>query len=98
MSTLVILKRFFDANFVSWDLYREMYEAERERVLEHAGRNRGSGGNYYNTQPLRLSRHFARAVISSTYQGNTSYRDAFQLLGTRKHETFARLADEIGVA
>jgi len=98
VSTLVILKRFFDANFVSWDLYREMYEAERERVLEHAGRNRGSGGNYYNTQPLRLSRHFARAVISSTYQGNTSYRDAFQLLGTRKHETFARLADEIGVA
>lgn len=98
VSTLVILKRFFDAKLLTWDRYRNEYEAERERVIEHAGRNRSSGGNYYNTQPLRLSRHFARAVIASTFKGDTSYRDAFQLLGTRKHETFARLADEIGVA
>jgi Zn-dependent peptidase ImmA (M78 family) len=100
VSTLVILKRFFDAKFLTWDRYREVYEAERENVIEHAARNRSSssGGNYYNTQPLRLSRHFARAVIASTYEGDTSYREAYQLLGTRKHETFTRLADEIGVA
>lgn len=98
VSTLVILKRFFDAKFLSWDRYRELYDAERENVIMHARRNRGSGGNYYNTQPLRLSRHFARAVITSTYEGDTSYREAYQLLGTRKHETFTRLADEIGVA
>ena len=98
VSTLVILKRFFDAKFLSWDRYRELYDAERENVMMHAQRNRGSGGNYYNTQPLRLSRHFARAVIASTYEGDTSYREAYQLLGTRKHETFTRLADEIGVA
>lgn len=98
VSTLVILKRFFDAKFLSWDDYRELYDGERETVIMHAQRSRGSGGNYYNTQPLRLSRHFARAVFTSTYEGNTSYREAYQLLGTRKHETFTRLADEIGVA
>ncbi|UOG23762.1 ImmA/IrrE family metallo-endopeptidase (plasmid) [Gordonia amicalis] len=98
VSTLVVLKCLFDANFVSWERYRDMYETERDSAIAHAGRNRSSGGNYYNTQPLRLSRHFARAVISSTYRGDTSYRDAFELLGTRKYETFARLADEIGVA
>ncbi len=99
VSTLVILKRLFDARFLGWDDYQERYEAEREAVVELAKRRRGenSGGNYYNTQPLRLSRQFARAVVSSTYQGDTSFRDAFQLLGTKKHETFARLADEIGV-
>lgn len=99
VSTLVILKRLFDAHFLEWDDYRSRYEAERDAVVELAKRRRGenSGGNYYNTQPLRLSRQFARAVVTSTYQGDTSFRDAFNLLGTRKHETFARLADEIGV-
>ncbi|GAB18713.1 hypothetical protein GOEFS_062_00220 [Gordonia effusa NBRC 100432] len=99
VSTLVILKRLFDARFLSWDTYRKRYEEEHEAVVEHAKRRRGenSGGNYYNTQPLRLSRQFARAVVNSTYQGDTSFRDAFQLLGTRKHETFTRLADELGV-
>lgn len=99
VSTLVILKRLFDAHFLGWDDYQERYEAEREAVIELAKRFRGenSGGNYYYTQPLRLSRQFARAVVASTYQGDTSFRDAFQLLGTKKHETFARLADEIGI-
>ncbi|MFD4354295.1 ImmA/IrrE family metallo-endopeptidase [Nocardia sp. NPDC058518] len=99
VSTLVILKRLFDARFLGWDQYRERYEVEREAAIESAKRARGanSGGNYYNTQPLRLSRQFARAVVASTYQGDTSFRDAFHLLGTKKHETFARLADEIGV-
>lgn len=97
VSTLVILKRLFDAKYLSWDDYQQLYEAERDAVIVHAKNRRGErGGNYYNTQPLRLSRHFARAVIASTYEGGTSFREAFQLLGTRKHETFTKLADEIG--
>jgi Zn-dependent peptidase ImmA (M78 family) len=95
VSTLVILKRLFDAGDLEWDDYRQLYEEEREAVIALAKRRRG--GDYYNTQPLRLSRHFARAVIASTYEGSTSFREAFRLLGTRKHETFTRLADEIGV-
>ncbi len=57
----------------------------------------GGGGNYYNTQPLRLSRQFARAVIADTVEGKTPYREAYQLLGTKKHQTFQNLAAEIGV-
>ncbi|WP_235678705.1 ImmA/IrrE family metallo-endopeptidase [Mycolicibacterium aubagnense] len=99
VSTLVILKRLFDARYLAWDDYQQMYKDERDAVIAHAKNRRGeSGGNYYNTQPLRLSRHFARAVIASTYEGSTSFREAFQLLGTRKHETFSKLADEIGVS
>ena len=56
------------------------------------------GGNYYRTQPLRLSRQFAKAVISSTREGSTSYREAYQLLGTKKHATFEGLAEELKVA
>lgn len=99
VSTLVILKRLFDARFLGWEDYRERHAAERRTAIELAKHRRGekSGGNYYNTQPLRLSRQFERAIIASTYQGDTSFRDAYRLLGTKKHETFARLADEIGV-
>ena len=55
------------------------------------------GGSYYKTQPLRLSRRFARAVIASAYEGNTTFRDAYRLLGTKKHETFENLATELQV-
>lgn len=98
VSTLVMLKRLFDAKFLSWDDYRQRYETELQAVVAAAKRRRGdsSGGDYYNTQPLRLSRQFAGAVVASTYEGDTSFREAFRLLGTRKHETFSRLADEIG--
>jgi Zn-dependent peptidase ImmA (M78 family)/transcriptional regulator with XRE-family HTH domain len=98
VSTLVILKRLFDARYLTWDDYRQRYEDERETVIAHAKRSRSDGGNYYNTLPLRLSRHFARAVVANTYEGGTTFREAFHLLGTRKHETFTRLADEIGVS
>ena len=96
VSTLVILKRLFDARILGWDEYRARYETESKRVIELARsyRANNSGGSYYKSQPLRVSRQFARAVVASTYQGDTSFRDAFKLLGTKRHETFVRLAEE----
>lgn len=99
-STLVVLKRIADAGLLPWDEYVERYRVEYERVMELV-RDRGGdggGGSYYNTQPLRLSRRFARAVVSSALEGSTTYREAYQLLGTRKHATFEGLAEELKVA
>lgn len=100
VSTLVVLKRIFDAGFLAWEDYRERYDSERERVIAILAAKRGDdgGGNYYYTQPLRLSRQFAQSVIASVFEGSTTYRDAYRLLGTKKHETFERLAAELGVA
>jgi Zn-dependent peptidase ImmA (M78 family)/transcriptional regulator with XRE-family HTH domain len=99
VSTLVVLRRVHDASYIGSDEYHAAYEAELERlrqILEERGG--ASGGNFYNTQPLRVSRRFARAVIDSTLQGQTLYRDAFQMLGFRKvatfHELAARLRDD----
>lgn len=100
VSTLVVLKRLHDAGFVPWDDYQQQYANELERIMEILVMRRSgeSGGNYYYTQPLRLSRLFARAVVVSAREGSTSYRDAYHLVGTKKHETFESLAVELGVA
>ncbi|CND73091.1 Domain of uncharacterised function (DUF955) [Mycobacterium tuberculosis] len=98
VSTLVVLKRIFDAGYLQWEDYRRRYAAERDRVIDALSRNSGpGGGNYYYTQPLRLSRQLARAVIADTFEGGTAFRDAYRLLGTRKRETFDNLATELGV-
>ncbi|MFH8416093.1 ImmA/IrrE family metallo-endopeptidase [Streptomyces collinus] len=99
VSTLVVLKRIFDARFLGWDDYQSRYAAELRRVMALlAAGKEGAGGDFYNTHPLRLSRQFARAVITDTLEGGTQFRDAYQLLGTKKHQTFQNLIEKIGAA
>lgn len=98
VSTLVVLRRIFDAGYLTWDDYRKRFVAERDRVMTLlAGRQGESGGNFYYTQPLRVSQKFAHAVISDALAGNTLYRDAYRLVGTRKHQTFVQLGEQVGV-
>lgn len=96
-STLVVLRRIYDLGLMSDEEFKAAYPAELDRVLELAARS-GSGGNFYNTQPVRISRRLARAVIADTLEGRTSYGDAFQLLGSRKISAFEELSHKLGVA
>jgi len=90
VSTLVVLRRIYDAGLMAWDFYRPAYEAELARVLEFAASS-GKGGNFYNTEPIRVSRMFARALVTDTAEGRTLHRDAFRLLGFKKVSTFVEL-------
>lgn len=97
-STLVVLRRIFDAGRLTWDDFQTVYNGEHVRVMRLLARGEGSGGNFYYTHPLRVSRRFARAIISDTKAGRTLHRDAFQLLGTRRYQTFVELGSQIGAA
>jgi Zn-dependent peptidase ImmA (M78 family) len=96
VSTLVVLGRIREAGYLDWAAYRTAFAAERERVLALMG-NRGSGGDFYNTQPVRVSKLFARSVIASALEGQTLYRDALTMLGFKKMSTFDELAGRLGV-
>lgn len=96
VSTLVILRRIRDVGTLTWDAFRDAYEAELARLIE-VSHGTESGGNFHATEAIRVSRRFARALVSSTLEGQTLYRDAFTLLGFSKMETFRAFSASLGV-
>lgn len=103
-STLVVLSRLRDAGLISWERYRTEWQPEYERVkvlAEDARRRRredSSGGNPYNTLPIRNSRRFSVALVTSAINGETTYLEAARLLDIRSMPTLDRFARELGVA
>ncbi len=96
VSTLVVLRRLFDAGLLTLGQFRTAYAQELERVLAIMETHPGGGGNFYNTQPLRVSKRFARAIIESTQEGQTLHRDAFKMLGFKQISTFNEMASHLG--
>ena len=93
VSTLVILRRLLDANWLTRRRFDSAWAQENERLrkLVHAG---SAGGDFHRTAVARVGRRFARALVASTLEGQTLYRDAFRMLGIRKTETFNNLGRE----
>ncbi|MCA1704262.1 MAG: DNA-binding protein, partial [Actinobacteria bacterium] len=56
-----------------------------------------SGGNFYHTANYRLSPRFASAVIASTYEGRSTFTEAFRLLGCRNIRTVENLGISLGL-
>ncbi len=96
VSTLVILRRIYDIGGLEQDEFWQTYREELARLRQFERRGEG-GGDFYRTLNTRVSKSFARAVISSTLEGQTLFRDAFQMLGIRKQETFDKFAQAWGM-
>ena len=92
VSTLVVLRRLFDLGYITREEFQEAYPGELSRLKRLS---KSGGGNYYLTQEVRASRRFVRALVTSTLEGGTMYRDAFKLLGIKKTQTFSSLSSGI---
>jgi Zn-dependent peptidase ImmA (M78 family) len=91
VSTLVILRRIYDAGELGREEFWNLYNEELGRLNAIP---RGSGGDFYLTQEARLSRRFATALLASTFEGRTLFRDAFRLLGIKCMNPFEMLRRE----
>jgi Zn-dependent peptidase ImmA (M78 family) len=94
VSSLVLLRRLRDLNFIDRETFLRRYREEEARFVQIAAQKSG-GGDFYRTQRTRSGERFAKALIESTLEGRTPYRDAMRLLGMTKVETFNRFAREL---
>jgi Zn-dependent peptidase ImmA (M78 family) len=95
VSTLVILRRIHDAGVLKKEQFWRAYQQELDRLSAIA---KSSGGDFYLTQAARVGKRFARALVTSTLEGQTLHRDAFRLLGFSKLATFRELGHSLGLA
>lgn len=97
VSKLVILRRLYDAKSLNHTDFQQAWNDEHN-ILEIAQKKekpKGGGGNFYSTTKQRLGPRFARALITSTLEGKTLYRDAFRMIGSRKTDTLHTLGKHI---
>ena len=97
VSTLVVIRRLHDAGRLEQQEMWRLYRAELERLRSRGRTSSSGGGNYYLSQRARVGRRFARAVCASTWEGRSSFTEAFRLLSVRKMETFRKLGETVGV-
>jgi Zn-dependent peptidase ImmA (M78 family) len=94
VSTLVVLRRIHDAGGFTADQFWREYRRELERLRAMPS---GDGGNFYLTLGARASKRFARALVVRTLEGQSSFMEAFRLLGLKKMATFHELGHSLGV-
>ena len=95
VSSLVILRRLLDAGRVDRAAFFAAYRMELARLGEIEARGTG-GGDFYRTTAARVSKRFARALVESTLEGRTLFRDAFRMLGIAKTSTFNEFGRSLG--
>lgn len=96
VSSLVILRRLRDADYLTENEFNRLYTDEIGQFNQRPAS--AGGGDFYRTLRVRIGRRFASAIIESTLEGVTPYRDAFSLLGVRNAEKLQKFAAIIGGA
>lgn len=90
VSPIVIARRAKDRRLIAREDFFAFYKRYMSRERGRLERQE-SGGNFWNTQNIRVGRRFGRAVIAAAQEGRLSYSDAYDL--TRLYgETFDKYA------
>lgn len=98
VSEIVIARRALDLNYINRDQFFEFYnnyKEEQEEFFANRKKDKKQGGNYYNTQNVRLGKKFASAVFYAAKEGKILYRDAFRLTGLTGN-TFDKYFERLG--
>jgi len=96
VSTLVVLRRIYDAGRMPRNAFWAAYDEEVARLQSITVKS-SSGGNFYYTTAARVGKRFARALIGSALEGRASFSEALHLLGFKKMATFEDLGRSVGI-
>ncbi|MDP8205747.1 MAG: ImmA/IrrE family metallo-endopeptidase [Candidatus Electryonea clarkiae] len=95
ISVLVAARRALDLQLINksefLDFYHDYQEDERRRAIK-----KPDGGNFYNTQNLRIGLRFAHAVMSAAREGRLLYKEAYHLTGLHG-KSFERYSERLGI-
>jgi Zn-dependent peptidase ImmA (M78 family) len=94
VSTLVAARRALDLGLATrnqfFDFYRSYQQDERRKQARAS-----KGGNFWNTQNVRVGQRFGAAVVRAAKEGRLLYREAYHLTGL-SGSTFDRFAETLG--
>ena len=100
VSSFAFLIRLLNLNLIKEEQFKIKYEEAEEKyknfITKQNEDKKNGGGNYYNSVKSRESQLFAKSVILSTLSGETTYRDALNLLDIKTIKTFNKLSSTQG--
>ncbi len=95
VSPLVAVRRVAEHSELPERVFTRCYQATVDALPKTGG---GAGGNFYATALKRVGHRFARDVVASALEGNTTFTEAFRLLGVRNSTAFQELSRRLGFA
>lgn len=87
VSTVVAARRALELGLIDHEAFVDYYN----QITSTLHRPRGGGGDFWNTQNVRVGRRFGTAVVRAVADGRLLYRDAYSLTGL-KGVTFDQFA------
>ena len=94
VSSLVIIRRLFDAHYINQDEFQKAYAREMNKI-NNISKNKG--GNFYNNMGSSIGKQFMIDLIASTLEGRTPFTESLRLLGIKKIDAFNKLGKKLGV-
>lgn len=94
VSPMVAARRLRDLRLITDGTYWAFYDAYQE-FLQKLKKKKTKGGNFWNTQGVRLDPRFSEAVVQAAQAGRLPYREAYHLTGL-KATSFDKLTSGLG--
>lgn len=95
VSTIVAARRVLDLGIISKRQFFQFYDSYQKDERRKKEAQKSKGGDFWNTQIVRVGQRFGTAVVRAAKEGRLLYREAYQLTGL-SGKTFDRFAENLG--
>lgn len=97
VSTLVILNKLYGFKYIDFETYNKYTKIEAEKFKQFMSiKKKAGGGDFYKTLKTKNGTNFSTALIVSTLEGKTLYKEAATLLNTNS-SSINKFAQELGI-